>query len=245
MMHDKNRCNHILGTILSSIAKLPRRPFHLQDSKYPFLSTLNLGNGRVLFLTPEISGMLDSFSRVVMDVFFQCHKSEFKNSDWKRMVKRAFETALAHRDPVKLSEGDAGTIMPVVKDTIHDWILAIPDREYAFGCHLCSISAFEPLSIGSVRFESKIAWLARIQGGGRISEIAQSRIESAWQGNPPPGIEYRERHILDLTRDSDFVSAVTVGPAGEDAGLQRALIAARLALTAVALAFNEPSSALA
>ena len=37
---------------------------------------------------------------------------------------------------------------------------------------------------------------------------------------------------------------VAVGPTGEDAGLQKALIAARLAMTAIALAFDKPSSAL-
>ena len=243
-MNDKNSCNHLLAEILSTIANLPGGPFQFQDSKYPFLSTLNLGNGQVLYITPEINGMLASFSRVVMDVFFQCHKSEFTDSDWNRMVKRAFETALVGHDPAKLSEKDAGTILKVVKDRTHDWILAIHECEYAFGCHFCNISDFEPLSIGSVRFEPKLAWLARIQGGGRVSEISRSRIERAWQGHPLPENEYRERHILDVTRGSDFVSGVAVGPAGEDAGLQKALIAARLAMTAIALAFAKPSSAL-
>ena len=245
-MSDKKSCNRLLAEILSSISKLPSRPsFKFQDRKLPFVSRLDLGDGQVLYITPEIDGMLASFSRIVMDVFFQCQKSEFTDLDWNRMVKQAFGTALADHDLAKLSEKDAEAILKVVKDGICELIKAISESEYAFGCYLCNILDFEPLCIGSVRFEPKLAWLARIQGEGRVSEISRSRIERAWQGGYPlPEAEYRERSILDVTRDSDFVSGVAVGPTGEDAGLQKALIAARLAMTAIALAFAKPSSAL-
>ena len=185
-----------------------------------------------------------AFPRPLWMCFFQCHKSEFTDLDWNWMVKRAFETALVDHDPAKLSEKDAEAILKEIKNGIHDRILALHECEYAFGCHFCNISHFKPLSIGSVRFEPKLAWLARTQGEGRVSEISRSHIEKAWQGDPLPGDECRERRILDVTGDSDFVCSVAVGPTGADAGLQRALTAARLAVATITLAFAKPSSAL-
>ena len=233
-MSDKTSCGQILADILDAIANLPCDPSQLRGSNYPFLSMLNLGDGQVLFITSEIRQMLVSFYRAVMDVFFQGYKSEFTDSDWNRMVKQSFETVLAGRDPAKCSEEDAEGILKEIRDKIHDRISALHECEYVFGCHFCNIPDFEPLSIGSVRFEPKHSWLAKIRNEGSVSKNSRSRDDS----------RDLEQRILDVTSDGHFVSSVTVGPTGEDAGLRKALVAARLAMTAVVLAFDKPSSAL-
>lgn len=56
--------------------------------------------------------------------------------------------------------------------------------------------------------------------------------------------EIRESEILDTLGSCEFVCSVTVGPVGTEAGLQKAATAARLATTAVAIAWERPSSVL-
>lgn len=179
-----------------------------------------------------------------MDVFFISYKTDFTNSEWNQMVKEAFGKTL-----VKHSEDAPTTILGVVQNTIQDRIREIKEREYAFGCHLSNISNFEPLSIGSVCFEPRLAWLDRVRSWDGVSKTSKSRIERAWEGKylrrrKPSWDESNEFHVLDTVGKSAYVCSVSIGPMGEEAGLQKALLAARVATTAIALAWARPSTAL-
>ena len=209
---------------------------------------LDVGIGKI-HITPKINELLASFTKVVMDVFFQSHKSEFTDSEWNRIVKQAFgEAVVSQTDGLSFAK-DAGVILKLVKQKLDGWIGDIQEREYVFGCHLCNISDFEPLSIGSLRFESRLVWLERMHGNGNISRISFSRIERSWRGEPlrkrkASEDEVLEKRILGTIGRSDFVCSVTVSKTGAEAGLQKALTAARLATTMISLAWERPSSAL-
>ncbi len=193
--------------------------------------------------------MLASLSKTVMDTFFQPHKSDFTNPEWNRMVKRAFgETLVSQTDDMSI-ETDAEVVLNLVKKKLNDWIDEIQEHEYVFGCHLCNISDFEPLSIGYVQLEPRLVWLARMYERGNISRVSLSRIRRSWRGDRLRARkafqdEIYEKKILDAIGKSHFVCSVTVLKTGSDAGLQKALTAARLAMTVIALAWERPSSAL-
>lgn len=164
-------------------------------------------------------------------------------------MKRALGPALAHRYEENRLEENAATILEAVRETIEDRIREIQPREYAFGCHLSRIPDLEPLCIGTVRFEPRRAWLARMHGSGCASDVMRSRVERAWEGKRlrkrrASEDARRESDILGTIGDSHFVCSIAVGPMGEEAGLQKALIAARLATATLALAWRRPSSAL-
>ena len=208
-----------------------------------------MGDGQAIYITPEINRMLALFSKAVMDVFFDSQKSEFTDSEWDQMVKRAFGTALVDCREENRLEEDATAILTAVRKTVEDRICDVQPREYAFGCHLSKIPDLEPLSIGTVRFEPRRAWLARMHGSGCASDITRSRIERAWEGKHlrkrrPSEDASRESAILGTIGESHFVCSIAVGPMGAEAGLQKALIAARLATTTLALAWVRPSSTL-
>ena len=193
--------------------------------------------------------MLTSLSKTFMDEFFVPQKSEFTNSEWNQMVKGALGAALVNHTHESGAAADAEAILSVVQNTIRERIRDIQEHEYAFGCHFCNIPDFEPLSIGPVCFEPRHAWLARVHGRSCISNLSRSRIERAWQGKrlrkrKPSGDAICESNTLDTIGKVDFVCSGTVGPMGEEAGLQKALTAARLATTAIALAWDRPSSTL-
>ena len=251
-MNDKKSCIELLGQIIESINSLPSGPFWIRDlreGKYRFPVLLSVGNGEPIHITPEIDRLLTRVSKSLMRVFFPAQQSEFTHSEWNSLTKREF--ALSFRKHF-LKEGpgaDAETLLEDLRQQISTHIRDICPREYVFGCHFCSNSEFAPLSIGPVRFEPKLAWLAEFHRAGGISDVARGRIERAWDGKrlrprKPSNDVSTERYILETTNNCDFVCTVAVGQMGDEAGKQKALMAARLATAAVALAWLEPRWAL-
>ena len=184
-MTENQSCIRLLASILDKLGNLPSGPSWVRDvleGKYRFPTSLQVGDGQAIYITPEINRMLALFSKAVMDVFFDSQKSEFTDSEWDQMVKRAFGTALVDCREENRLEEDATAILTAVRKTVEDRICDVQPREYAFGCHLSKIPDLEPLSIGTVRFEPRRAWLARMHGSGCASDITRSRIERAWEG---------------------------------------------------------------
>ena len=246
-------CVRLVENIVREIDNLPSGPFWIRDvvqeKRNPFPVWLNAGDGKQILITPEIDALFALFSKTLMDEFFVRQKSEFTDSEWNQMVKAVFGDFLVNREETGDREIDAKKVLEVVERSIRTRIRDIQEREYVFGCHFCNISDFETLSIGPVCFEPRHAWLARIHPKGCISDLSRSRIEKTWQGDrlrkrKPSKDECFESNILDTIGRCGFVCSVMVGPVGTEAGLQKALIAARLATTAVALAWARPSSIL-
>ena len=235
----------LLVKILAEIDK----PHDIQEEKYPFPNILFLGDGEAIIVTPRINKMLVSLSAGLMDTWFRSHMAEFTDSEWDKMVRRAFGSSLSGYCEKMSREENAEAILTRVKKTIDDWINDIREREYVFGCHIINISELKPISIGPVLLEPRLAWLTRVYGEGKISKISHSRLTRVWQGKrlrkrKPSMQAADEQHLLDSVGNGEFVCSVTVGPMGPEAGLQKALIAARIATTAISLGWNKPSSAL-
>ena len=252
-MSNKKSCVHLVEKIIREIDDLPDGSFWVNDvlieKRYPFPISLNVGNGKAIYITPEISEMLTSFSKEIMDVYFLPHKSNYTNPEWNKITREAFGATLVNGDDEYTPKEDAEAILEVVRNTIGTWIYDIKEREYSFGCHLCNIPDFAPLSIGPVCFEPRLIWLERAQDTGCVSKVSRSRIERAWKEIPlhkrkPSLDQANESSILDTVGKDTFVCSVEIGPAGAEAGLQKALLAARIAMTVIALGWAKPSSAL-
>ena len=253
-MSQHTSCLRLVENILKEIYGLPRGPFWVRDvvvqKRYSFPVTLNVGNGRQIYITPEIDAKISSLSKSVMNGFFESHKSDFTNSEWRRMVKRAFGEAIVHHDDEAVTEKGAGTVLETTRTKLRGWINSIQEREYVFGCDFCDVSdPLKPLSIGSVLFEPRLTWLEKMYYSGNLSKISLSRIASTWQGNrlrkrKDSEDQLREEEILDTIGECAFVCSVAVAPAGAEAGRQKALMGARVAMAAIALAWEKPSSVL-
>ena len=251
-MNDKESCIEHLTQIIESIDNLPRGPFWIRDlkeGKYRFPVWLSVGNGEQIYITPEINRMLMRFSKSLMTVFYQTQQSEFTHSEWNSLTKREFGLCFRKHCLDEGAKAEAETFLEDLRQQISTHIRQIRLREYVFGCHFCSNSKLAPLSIGPVRFEPKLTWLARFHRSGGISDVAQARIQRAWDGKRlrprrPSKDESTERHILKTTGSCDFICTVEVGRVGDEAAKQKALIAARLATTAVSLAWAQPTWAL-
>lgn len=253
-MSQHTSCLRLVENILKEIYGLPRGPFWVRDvvveKRYSFPVTLNVGNGRQIYITPEIDAMIWSLSKSVMVEYFRPHKSDFTNPEWRRMVKRAFGEAIVDHDDEAVAKKDAGAVLEGTRTTLRDWINNIQKREYVFGCDFCKVSSqLKPLSIGSVLFEPRLTWLERMYDSGNVSKVSLSRIGRIWRGDrlgkrTDSEDQLREKEILDTIGECAFVCSVAVAPSGAEAGLQKALMAARVAMAAIALAWEKPSSVL-
>ena len=131
-------------------------------------------------------------------------------------------------------------------------ISKIQPREYIFGCHLFVGQDGQlpnPLAVGSVKFFSWQDWLDDRRTTGGLTAITARRLQRAWSGRPlRPRKSFHdadvERAILDAVGNCPTVCCVRIDPAGDEAGRRTALRAARMALTAIALAWEKPSGEL-
>ena len=250
-MIEKSACSAMLQTILDEIEKLPNDSFWIRDireGKYSFPVSLPVGDGRSIAITPEIIRIVSSFAVALMDGHFGSCRSRFSRDDWQRMVKMSLGKAIAHFEEEAIGM-DAEIVLPVVTDWLEDQVKNITEREYAFGCHLLGNSDIEPFSIGSVRFEPRLHWVARLGERGSLSRIAQRRMRRTWNGErlrkrEPSADEDCETSALAAVGDAECVCSVDVGAMGGEMGLRKALTGARLALTTIALAWRTPSWAL-
>ena len=246
----------IVETIIQAIAKLPRGPFWMRDvmveKRYSFPIALDIGDGREIFIRPEINRMLFTLSVTIMNESFVAHKANFTASEWNSMVKKAFGRVLVDENFEVRPASDCKTILGDVKQRLREAIHDIDEREYIFGCHFCNIPDLKPLLLGPVLFEPRSVWLGRIAGEGAVSGSSAFLVEKRWRDQQTENLkdsedtahEIEEEDICDVIGECEFVCSVKVGPAGSEAGLQKALTAARLATTAIALAWDRPSSVL-
>ena len=252
-MNVSEECAQLVEEIIRQIRDLPSVPhwarYDIAEKQYKFPIFLFVGEDKSIEISPEIEKSLITLSKSLMANYFSSYKEKFTNSEWEKMIKRAFGLAFTHRDNQVYLEKDAKGVLEFIVKKLCEWIHGIQEREYTFGCHFCNIPDLEPLSIGPVRFEPRVVWLNRMFDEGNISKVSVSRITKIWEGKrfrkrKFSEDELREREILGTIGKSEFVCSVTVAKTGAEAGLQKAATAARLAMTVIALAWDKPSSTL-
>ncbi|MYD77313.1 MAG: hypothetical protein F4244_12100 [Gammaproteobacteria bacterium] len=251
-MSQKKNCLQLIENILEKIYDLPDGPFWIADlrnKKYSFPIMLGVGNGSYIHINPEIDGLLAQLSSSILQEYFRQHEENFSNPEWERMVKKAFGEALVGADEESISRKEAEKTLDAVVEKVKDSINEIQEREHVFGCDLCNIEDLKRLVVGPVSFEPRNAWLERIHDKGNISEIAVSRIQKIWRGETlrervPSEDSIKEEEIIDVIGKCKFACSVRISKAGTDAGLNRALTAARLAMTVIALFWKDSSYAL-
>ena len=246
-------CARLLAGILEKIKSLcdeTARTQDLSDKNYPLPTFLILGGGDRILITREIEQLIGSLAKALMDQRFPSYRSRFSHQDWRRLAKEALGNALS-ADTILAMDLDktAKIILSGMEKQVQTSVDGIQERRFVFGCHFSKIPGLEPISIGPVRLESRALWLERLHCEEKVSSVSRSRIRRAWQGKKLRGRvssrdASRERWILRTVGDADYVCSISVGPAGSEAGLQKSLIAARLAMATVALGFARPSRAL-
>lgn len=169
------------------------------------------------------------------------------DSEWSWMVRNALGPALA---PIDL-DGDLHENVKAVLSAVRTLLSqhTYGPCEHAFGCTLFGSFEIAPFEIGPVKFEPRLAWLDRKTHDGAVSQTTARRVARTWGGNKmrkrKRGLEtWIESDMLAAVGECRYVCSVKTDGLAAGAGRQKALTAARLAMTAIALRWEIPSRAL-
>ncbi len=197
----------------------------------------------------------ETADRIILDVADQLLALDSKlaatvtRKEWRAAVRAAFGPVLANIDLDEPVDMNASAVLNDIRSALNERTSRYGQREITFGCSLFGNVSIEPFSIGPVRFEPRHEWLLRRRSEGAISTTSLRRIQRAWSGHrlrerKPSFDAICEKGIVDTLETCPFVcSVVTIGLAPY-ASQEKALVAARIAITAIALLWQTPSQTL-
>lgn len=254
------------------IWKLPQ-PYKDEDEDFPLPRLLGVGDGRFISISRKIDLLIADFARAMRNnssLHSQFTADDYRKLV-RRAFGPALAEIDLDADPTHNSRSVLADVEAKVAEDV-DRILNNGGQEHAFGCTLMVDKDVEPFDIGPVRFEPREVWLerkasdgcrARVAPDGRIerfdyqiadgpiSKITKRRIIRAWRGQ-----KLRARkHSVDTSYEQDIIEAIGDCPYvyvcsvkmpgfGGKAGQDKALLAARLALTTISLIWENSSKAL-
>lgn len=223
-------------------------PYHDEDDDFPLPRMISAGNGGSIIVSRKIDDTIIMVADQMMTADSSL-SSKVTRAEWRALVRQAFGPALAMIDLDVDPAENAKTVLNEIKTVLSKHVTGYGMREFAFGCTLFGNTAIKPFSIGPVRFESRLEWLARKRADGAVSATTRRRVEQAWSGKrlgkrKPSADSICESDILDSIGSCPFVCSVTTTGLAAEGGREKALTAARLAIAAVALLWATPSRAL-
>ena len=235
----------LVSRILDGFKDPDARLSELLSEGWRIPPSIYMGGNHYVFLSREQYELFAALAECLIKD--NRRESDFTIEEWSKTVRRIVGPILYHYAKSN-TELDIDTITVEVDHRVRAETDGT-ECEYAFGCHFVDLLDLEPFTIGPVRFESRHAWVSRHQERGTISDISRRRLEKAWQGKSLRKRKWSrdyqtEKSALDITKNSGSICSVSVRPMGNEMGLQKALTAARLATTVVALAWQTPSKAL-
>ncbi len=174
-------------------------------------------------------------------------RHSFSDKDIIGIVRDAIGPALAGTDLAADREASGKAVLARIKEAVS---ASTPsDAEHYFGTTLFGADGFTPLRIGPVVFETKNAWLDRISANPAVSKTTHARLKRLFARKKikkrRPGYDASiEWGIIEAVGESPYICSVAVRGLASNIAEERAALAARLALTAIALNWGTPSTAL-
>lgn len=209
---------------------------------------ISAGDAGSLFVSRKLDDDIAAVSKMLMDQD-PAIKLKFSLPEWQALVRKEFGPVLVSIDLDSAISENVSAVLSGLKAALPKSTDTGGTREIAFGCTLFSSAEVKPFDIGPVRFESRLDWLSRKYGEKGFSAIAHRRIKRAWGGEKLPKRKPSfdsiiENDVLDAIGTCAYVCSVKTENLAAEAAREKALTAARLATTAIALAWQVPSKTL-
>jgi hypothetical protein len=221
-----------------------------EGDPFPLPRMIGAGDGRGIIISRKADTLIAAVSRQ-LKLDDPNLAQRVADEEWNATVRAAFGAPLAKIDLDDDVQSNARAVLDEVKTSINRDASFDDVREHAFGCTLFNpemkIGSF---SFGPVRFESRLEWLKRKKSESEVSPTTYRRIERLWRDGCRPSKRkssfdaIRERSIVDTIGSAPYVCSVQTSGFASEAGFERALTAARLALSSIALLWEMPSRVL-
>ena len=235
--------------IIEELRDLAVHPMRIHTEEKPrFTGWIDTGQGGSIAVNEIIDGEIDNVAAWMLE---QNPKARVTHSrkEWRDTVRRAFGPALVQINDQESLDDCGHELKSLLEAEVQKRIAGYGDRGTALGCWLFSESLDDSFTIGPVMFESKSAWLDRALATGHISPITHRRLGRAFSGQsvrPRKGSmdKVQEESILRVLEKAPMVCTVTTHGLAPEVGQKRSILAARLALTSIALLWGHPSRVL-
>ncbi|WP_293784524.1 hypothetical protein [Sphingosinicella sp.] len=217
--------------------------------KISFPPSLWLGDGRSLAVTEALLNTVSAYTRICWSNAPEL-KPRFKIDELNKLAAQSFGLALAEID---LDLNDA-QLLPLVSERVEELLAEQINRhnrpiDLTLGCHLVEGDEPYPLQIGPVVFETREVWRQRMLAAGKLSPTTARRLRARWNGKLPRKRKRSvdssaEESILDSIGECPVVCIVATDGLSGRYIQEKGLLAARLAMTAISLAWHQPSEGL-
>ena len=173
-------------------------------------------------------------------------RDKHSHKEWRSKTREAFGPALAQLDFSRTPRENARELKVNIEAKLDEYSAGHNSRGRSLGCRLFFEPMEDPFSIGPVVFETKSRWLDQALKNSDISTTTHRRLMRAFRGEKlrrrKPSLDSsQEESIHSVLCDAQMVCTVTTEGMARELGEKRTILAARLALTSIALIWREPS----
>ncbi|MEL7679812.1 hypothetical protein AAG602_01465 [Citromicrobium bathyomarinum] len=210
---------------------------------------LPVGDGRQLPATDELLRAVRQFAELRWQSD-PALKPRFKFEEFANLYRVSFGEALSTLDSDKSDDELVSELGKNVSDLLSARIqLRDGPIDLTLGCHLFEGDTAYPIRIGPVLFETREQWRTRLFREDRISIVTARRLASRWSGGRPrkrkPSFDQQaEKAVLDTVGYCPTICTVNTKGLSSANTKEKGLLAARLAMTGIALSWSRPSQAL-
>jgi hypothetical protein len=214
--------------------------------------SIGVGNGQMIYLSEKGVAAINAIARTYRENSPE-YRRALPHNEMVELVARAIGSVIS----ASASAGATELAIPADPDAF--WIalrdqlagdLKELNRELAhlFGAWVIQGDTIPSIDIGPVRFSLRAQWVRDAVAAGVLTESRASRLSYHWEhgGTVDPdaaeGIEgYTVKEIADAVGPCPWVCAVRVYGHTHTRSRQKALLAARITLAAISLAWDDPS----
>jgi hypothetical protein len=211
--------------------------------------TLSVGGGQHISATDKLLKAVSQYSMLILENQ-PVLKPQFKQNEFYSVVERAFGETLCELDFDQSDDSRQCQIKLSVDEKIEDQVQRHRrSLDLTLGCHLLDGEAAYPIKIGPVTFATREQWREQAEADGRLSRTTSRRFTAAWNGKKlgkrkPSFDAINETALLETIGNCLTVCTVSSNGLSTKMLKEKALIGARIAMTAISLMWRSPSQGL-
>ena len=232
--------------IIHELSKIYPDPMRsLQQDGQRLLGLIYAGSGGSIVTNEEIETEIRNVADWMLEQRPNA-RDKHSHKEWRSKTREAFGPALAQLDFSRTPRENARELKVNIEATLDQYSAGHNSRGRSIGCRLFSEPVEKPFSIGPVVFETKSRWLDQALKNSDITITNHRRLTRAFRGEKlrkrKPSLDsIQEESINGVLCNAQMVCTVTTEGMAQELGEERTILAARLALTSIALIWREPS----
>lgn len=199
-----------------------------------------------------VSQELGQSIRLLSDALYDCDATltrSMSRNGWEREVRHAIAPLLVNIELEDSRDEISDVLLRKLKNNLESNDVN-SSATLIFGCSLFHHAQVDPIVVGPVTFWPRQRWLDEALDRGQISQITHRRLRAKWTGvknkTRKPGCDAAsEMSLLESIGSAPFVCSVKTNGLYGEVAHEKAIMAARLAMSAISLSWKKPSAALA